>query len=88
MLVSIALALMTGAAVLAVLLPLSRKADGRLGRRPARRPTGPSTTAQIADIDRDAERGLLEPVEAETVRGWRRRAACSPRTASREVGPS
>ncbi len=58
------LAAMTGAAVLAVLWPLSR-------RRGAARATGADAAFyrdQIAEIDRDLARGLISPREAETAR--------------------
>jgi cytochrome c-type biogenesis protein CcmH len=66
MLATIILALMTGAAVLAVLWPLGRESGPQAG-------TDESTDAafykaQLAEIDRDAERGLIEPAEAETAR--------------------
>jgi cytochrome c-type biogenesis protein CcmH len=64
MIVTIVLALLTGAAALAVLLPLAR--------RPAAEAAGDADTgfyaAQLAEIDRDAARGLLAPEEAEVSR--------------------
>ncbi|PSC04509.1 c-type cytochrome biogenesis protein CcmI [Alsobacter soli] len=62
----IVLALMTGAAVLAVLWPL--------GRAQSQQPSAETATdaafykAQLAEIERDAERGLIEPSEAETAK--------------------
>jgi cytochrome c-type biogenesis protein CcmH len=83
MLGSILLAVMTGAAVLSVLWPLSR-AD-------AVAPDDEATDAafyraQLAEIERDAERGLIEPGEAETsrVEAARRLLAASRREA--EIG--
>ncbi|WP_293853117.1 c-type cytochrome biogenesis protein CcmI [uncultured Alsobacter sp.] len=64
MVVTIVLALLTGAAALAVLLPLAR--------RPAAHAAGDADTgfyaAQLAEIDRDAARGLLAADEAEVAR--------------------
>jgi cytochrome c-type biogenesis protein CcmH len=66
MLVWIFLALMTGFAVLAVLLPLARRGEGRaVDMRATDRAF---YEAQIAEIDRDRDRGLLEPFEATTAR--------------------
>jgi cytochrome c-type biogenesis protein CcmH len=56
-------ALMTGTAVTAVLWPLSR--------RPIAKAADPDTQfyrEQLAEIDRDVERGLLSPAEAEAAR--------------------
>src|SRR3954465_8775872 len=56
-------ALMTGAAVMAALWPLSR--------RPAADEDGPDAPfyrEQMAEIERDLERGLLSPAEAEAAR--------------------
>ncbi|MCP8937730.1 c-type cytochrome biogenesis protein CcmI [Alsobacter sp. SYSU M60028] len=67
MFVWIVLALLTGAAVFAVLLPLSRQA-------PAASAPGETATdaafyrTQLAEIERDAERGLIDPADAETAR--------------------
>jgi cytochrome c-type biogenesis protein CcmH len=66
MIVTLALALMTGAAALAVLLPLSRK-------RAEDAPSAADADAvfyasQIADIERDIGRGLVDPAEAENAR--------------------
>src|SRR6478735_8552314 len=67
MLVWIALALLTGAAVFAVLLPLSR-ADPA-GDAPDETATDAAFYKnQLAEIDRDAERGLIDPADAETAR--------------------
>lgn len=66
MLVTIALALMTGAAALAVLLPLSRR---RLEDQPAEADADTAFyKSQIADIERDISRGLVDPAEAENAR--------------------
>jgi cytochrome c-type biogenesis protein CcmH len=59
----IVFALMTGAAVTAVLWPLSR--------RPPQKAADPDTQfyrEQVAEIERDVERGLLSPGEAEAAR--------------------
>src|SRR3954467_9182634 len=79
-------ALMTGAAVMAVLWPLSR--------RPAGDQDGPDAQfyrEQLAEIERDLERGLLIPAEAEAARieAGRRllRAMAAGRAASDMVGP-
>ncbi|WP_460449455.1 c-type cytochrome biogenesis protein CcmI [Alsobacter sp. SYSU BS001988] len=67
MLVWIIMALMTGAAVFAVIGPLGRD-------RPATEASPEAATdahfyrSQIADIERDAERGLIDPAEAETAK--------------------
>ncbi len=63
MLLWISLALMTGAAVLSVLWPLSRASA-------ASEPDSdvPFYKAQLAEIDRDRERGLLDAPEAEAAR--------------------
>src|SRR4051812_28641796 len=78
-------ALMTGAAVMAVLWPLSR--------RPAVDQDGPDAQfyrEQLAEIERDLERGLLSPAEAEAARieAGRRllRAMPAGRAASDMVG--
>src|SRR3954470_19340647 len=78
-------ALMTGAAVMAVLWPLSR--------RPAADEDGPDAPfyrEQMAEIERDLERGLLSPAEAEAARieAGRRllRAMPAGRAASHMVG--
>jgi cytochrome c-type biogenesis protein CcmH len=78
-------ALMTGAAVMAVLWPLSR--------RPAADEDGPDAPfyrEQMAEIERDLERGLLSPAEAEAARieAGRRllRAMPAGRAASDMVG--
>src|SRR5918911_1308801 len=77
-------ALMTGAAVLAVLLPLSRV--------PARHAEERIETKfyrdQIAEIERDMERGLLSPAEAEAARaeaGRRLLRAAAARSAAGDV---
>ena len=57
-------ALMTGAAVLAVLWPLSRHPAGPAEERVETK----FYRDQIAEIERDAERGLLSPPEAEAAR--------------------
>ncbi|MHB2167807.1 c-type cytochrome biogenesis protein CcmI [Alsobacter sp. R-9] len=62
MLVTLALALMTGAAALAVLLPLSRRpGEGAAAVEDA---DTVFYKSQLADIDRDLARGLVEPSEA------------------------
>lgn len=63
MLIWIVLALMTGAAVLAVMLPLSRRgaADGA-------NPDVAFYHEQLTEIERDVARGLLGPAEAEAAR--------------------
>lgn len=67
MLVWIALALLTGAAVFAVLLPLSR-ADPA-GDAPDETATDAAFYKnQLAEIERDADRGLIDPADAETAR--------------------
>ena len=63
MVVTIVLALLTGAAALAVLLPLARRPAAAAGDAD----TG-FYAAQLAEIDRDAARGLLAPEEAEVAR--------------------
>ncbi len=57
-------ALMTGAAVLAVLWPLSRRPVAV----EASHPDTPFFRDQIAEIERDRERGLLSDIEAEAAR--------------------
>ena len=60
----IILALMTGAAVLAVLWPLSRHAH----RDPPHDPDSQFYRDQIAEIDRDQARGLISPPDAEAAK--------------------
>ena len=60
----IILALMTGAAVLAVLWPLSRHAH----RDPPHDPDSRFYRDQIAEIERDQARGLISPPEAEAAK--------------------
>jgi cytochrome c-type biogenesis protein CcmH len=57
-------ALMTGAAVMAVLWPLSR----RPAEAAAAEPDAQFYREQLAEIDRDLERGVLSPAEAEAAR--------------------
>jgi cytochrome c-type biogenesis protein CcmH len=67
MLVWVALAVMTGVAVLAVLAPLARR--DAAGTAPDMRSTDRAFyEAQLAEIERDKERGLLEASEAATAR--------------------
>ncbi len=87
MLVWIALALLTGAAVLAVLLPLSR-ADPA-GDAPDETATDAAFyKTQLAEIERDAERGLIDPADAETARveAARRLLAATRRERQASVG--
>jgi cytochrome c-type biogenesis protein CcmH len=60
----IVFALMTGAAVLAVLWPLSRRPRVEAGVTPDAR----FYRDQLGEIERDQERGLLSPAEAEAAR--------------------
>jgi cytochrome c-type biogenesis protein CcmH len=60
----IVFALMTGAAVLAVLLPLSRRPRIEPGLAPDAR----FYRDQLGEIERDQERGLLSPAEADAAR--------------------
>lgn len=67
MILTLALALMTGAAALVVLLPLARR------RSEVQQGTDADAdaafyTSQIADIERDIARGLVDPAEGENVR--------------------
>lgn len=64
MLVWFVMALLTGAAVLAVIRPLSRSIDAS----PETATDKAFYTAQIAEIDRDAARGLIAPEEADAAR--------------------
>jgi cytochrome c-type biogenesis protein CcmH len=64
MLVWFILALMTGAAVAIVLWPLSR----RVAEAPAGATDADFYRSQLAEIERDAERGLLPAEEAETAK--------------------
>ncbi len=82
MLVTIALALMTGAAALAVLLPLSRRSTVETLSE-AEADTA-FYKSQIADIERDLARGLVEPAEAENTRV---EAARRLLAAQRRAGP-
>ncbi|WP_188516850.1 c-type cytochrome biogenesis protein CcmI [Alsobacter metallidurans] len=66
MMVWIILALMTGAAVLAVLWPLGRDRPEDAAGETAT--DAAFYKAQLAEIERDAERGLIEPADAETAR--------------------
>ncbi|MBX9757336.1 MAG: c-type cytochrome biogenesis protein CcmI, partial [Beijerinckiaceae bacterium] len=59
----VAFALMTGAAVLAVLWPL-----GRARGKSARAPEIAFYESQVEDIDRDAALGLLTPADAATAK--------------------
>jgi cytochrome c-type biogenesis protein CcmH len=73
------LALMTGAAVMAVLWPLSRVVDaGEAGRDSDQR----FYRDQIADIEADVGRGLLSPVEADAARAEAGRRLLRARAAS------
>jgi cytochrome c-type biogenesis protein CcmH len=88
MLVWIIMALMTGAAVFAVIGPLGRD-------RPAPEASPEAATdalfykSQIADIERDAERGLIEAGEAETAKvEAARRLLASARRDQGECRPS
>lgn len=86
MLVWVLLALMTGAAVLTVLLPLAR-------RQPAAAVDMRGTDrafyeAQLAEIERDRERGLLEPGEAETAKVEAARRLLAADRAERSVAPA
>ena len=56
----VAFALMTGAAILCALWPLSRRRSGAEGQARAIA----FHKAQLAEIDRDVERGQLPPGEA------------------------
>lgn len=67
MILTLALALMTGAAALVVLLPLARR------RSEVQQGTDADAdaafyTSQIADIERDIARGLVDPAEGENAR--------------------
>jgi cytochrome c-type biogenesis protein CcmH len=79
-------ALMTGAAVLAVLWPLSRRPDGAAEGDPE----AGFYRDQLAEIDRDLARGLFSPAEAEAARAeaGRRllRAAAEAKRAAEAVG--
>jgi cytochrome c-type biogenesis protein CcmH len=87
MLVWIALAVMTGAAVLAVLLPLARRTAG--GAAMDMRATDRAFyEAQISEIDRDRERGLLEPSEATTARVEAARRLLAADRREREILPA
>jgi cytochrome c-type biogenesis protein CcmH len=66
MLVWITMALMTGAAALAVLWPLAR--PQRAGDNAPEGPDAAFYRAQLAEIERDASRGLIAPDEAEVAR--------------------
>lgn len=68
MLVTIALALLTGAAALAVLIPLARARVITPSAPDADDTDTRFYAAQLAEIERDAARGLLPPEEAETAR--------------------
>lgn len=73
------LALMTGAAVMAVLWPLSRVSGSEVGRDSDQR----FYRDQIADIEADIARGLLSPSEAEAARAEAGRRLLRARAASR-----
>ncbi|MFZ4534455.1 MAG: c-type cytochrome biogenesis protein CcmI, partial [Alsobacter sp.] len=66
MLVWITMALMTGAAALAVLWPLAR--PQRAGDSAPEGPDAAFYRAQLGEIERDAARGLIAPDEAEVAR--------------------
>jgi cytochrome c-type biogenesis protein CcmH len=84
MLVWIALAVMTGAAVLAVLWPLSRTSRGP--SVDVRATDRAFYEAQIAEIDRDRERGLLDPFEANGAKVEAARRLLAADRLEREVG--
>jgi cytochrome c-type biogenesis protein CcmH len=68
MIVTLALALMTGAAALAVLLPLSRRRSEDASPGTDSDADAVFYASQIADIERDIGRGLVDPAEAENAR--------------------